>query len=43
VADHTPAHLARHVGNLFLHGLEATPGAAAPVPVARKKRGGVSR
>jgi AcrR family transcriptional regulator len=25
VADHTPADLARHVGNLFLHGLEAEP------------------
>jgi len=41
VADHTPTHLARHVGNLFLHGLEAAPVAAAPrKPVAPKRSGG---
>ena len=40
VADHTPAHLARHVGTLFLHGLEAAPTAAPRRPVARKRRGG---
>ena len=44
VADHTPAHLARHVGNLFLHGIEA---AAGPATVRRKpatrKRSGGSR
>ena len=40
VADHTPIHLARHVGNLFLHGLEATPGPAVPRFPARKRRGG---
>lgn len=42
VGDHTPAHLARHIGNLFLHGLEAAPGAAAVSrkPVTRKRSGG---
>ena len=42
VSDHTPIHLAHHVGNLFLHGLLATPGAdAAPrKPVTRKRSGG---
>ena len=39
VADHTPAHLARHVGDLFLHGLEAAP-AAARRPLPRKRSGG---
>lgn len=41
VSDHTPGHLARHIGNLFLQGLEAAPG-AAPVsrkPVTRKRKG----
>jgi TetR/AcrR family transcriptional regulator len=36
VADHTPEHLARHVGNLFLHGLEA---AAVAGPAPRKRAG----
>ena len=42
VADHTPEHLAHHVGNLFLHGLEAAPVVAAPprMPAARKRGGG---
>jgi len=39
VADHNPAHLARHVGNLFLHGLEAAP-AASRKTVTRKRREG---
>jgi AcrR family transcriptional regulator len=39
VADHTPAHLARHVGNLFLHGLEAAPLPVPRKPGARKRRG----
>lgn len=39
VADHTPAHLARHVGNLFLHGLEAAP-APSRKTVTRKRSGG---
>jgi AcrR family transcriptional regulator len=40
VPDHTPEHLARHIGNLFLHGIEAAPvPAAAPArPVSRKRR-----
>lgn len=37
-ADHAPADLARHVGNLFLHGLEAPP--ASGRAVARKRGGG---
>jgi AcrR family transcriptional regulator len=42
VPDHTPIHLAHHVGNLFLHGLLATPaaGAPSPKPVTRKRSGG---
>jgi TetR/AcrR family transcriptional regulator len=42
VADHTPAHLARHVGNLFLHGIEAGPGPATVRrnPATRKRSGG---
>ena len=42
VADHTPAHLARHIGNLFLHGLEAAPVASAipRKPVTRNRSGG---
>jgi len=45
VSDHTPLHLARHVGNLFLHGLEAAPGApaASRKAVTRKRSGGGSR
>jgi len=45
VADHTPAHLARHVGNLFLHGLEAAPAAVAlpPKPARRGRTRGGSR
>ena len=39
IVDHTPAHLARHVGNLFLHGLEAAP-AASRKTVTRKRSGG---
>jgi TetR/AcrR family transcriptional regulator len=35
VADHTPAHLARHVGNLVLQGLEAPPPAVPRAPGAR--------
>jgi TetR/AcrR family transcriptional regulator len=39
VADHTPAHLARHVGKLFLHGLEAAPAADALPAAKPAKRG----
>ena len=41
VPDHTPEHLARHVGNLVLHGLEAPapgPEAASAKTVSRKRR-----
>jgi TetR/AcrR family transcriptional regulator len=40
IADHTPVQLARHVGNLFLHGLEAGTSSRARKPATRKRSGG---
>jgi len=43
-ADQTPAAIARHVGNLFLHGIEAAPaGPPARRAAATRKRTGGSR
>ena len=39
VVAHTPGELALHVGNLFLHGLEAAPAAPAKAVHVRRKGG----